>query len=137
MASIGLSPSALYKTATFLNAICIPGHILLGLNIVHPTLNTIVTSSKDDKKVPARNLAGKRSAQACFNYINGSLLIAALLNWQWARTGGPRSLEEKLVFWTLIINGAIDGATYASAKLYAPLICMWAAPLCSMAALLL
>jgi hypothetical protein len=79
MAFPGLSASLLYKTATFLNAISIPGHIALGLETVHPVLNIIVTASKSDGtagKVSRRNLGGKRSAQACFNCINGSLLIA-------------------------------------------------------------
>ena len=79
MASLGLSAPFLYKTATFLNAISIPGHIALGLETVHPVLNTIVTAPKSGdatNKASSRNLSGKRSAQACFNYINGSLLIA-------------------------------------------------------------
>ena len=71
------SAPLLFKTAVFLNGISIPGHILLGLNIVHPVLNTIVTTSKPEgPKDPKQNIAGKRSAQACFNYHNGSLLIA-------------------------------------------------------------
>jgi hypothetical protein len=156
MAALGLTPTLLYKTAVFFNAVSIPGHILLGLKTVHPTLNTIQTPSPaGNSKTAARNLAGKRSAQACFNYINGSLFIAgkphmykhphvwsvtvvlALLNWQWARTGGPKSKEEQLLLWTLFINGLIDGATYISGNLYSPLGCMWVAPMCSVAAYLI
>jgi hypothetical protein len=61
---------------------------------------------------------------------------AAILNWQWARTGGPQTAEEKVVFWTLFFGGLISGATYISGGLYTPLICSWAAPMCSVAAYL-
>jgi hypothetical protein len=68
--------SLLYKTSLFLNAISIPGHVLLGLQLVHPTLNTIQTSESENKKLAKRNLGGKSSAQACWNYVNGSLFVA-------------------------------------------------------------
>jgi hypothetical protein len=59
------------------------------------------------------------------------------LNWQWAKTGGPRSTEELAVFATLIAAGAIDGATYLLASEWAPLAPMWLAPACSLAAYLI
>jgi hypothetical protein len=65
------SAELLYKTSAFINAISVPGHILLGLQKVHPVLNTIPETEKSPNQ-----LAGKKSAQACFNYINGALAVA-------------------------------------------------------------
>jgi len=124
-----INAALLYKTSAAISFISVPGHILLGLGKVHPVLNTIPAADKSKKQ-----LAGKRSAQACFNYVNGALAVAGLLNLQWARTGGPTSLEEKVIFWIMVGNGFIDGLTYISAEEYGPLGCMWVAPLCSVLA---
>jgi len=121
---MSISPSLLYKTSAAISALTIPGHILLGLQHVHPPLSGL-------KPLP------RRSAQASFNYINASLLISAFLNLQWARLGGPSTLEEKAVLATLVIAGAIDGATYLMAGYWPPLGCMWVAPACSLAAYLM
>ncbi|KAF2673781.1 hypothetical protein BT63DRAFT_421911 [Microthyrium microscopicum] len=122
-----ITPAVLFKTAAFLNAITIPGHLVFGLDTVHPGLNTMETKTRKGK-------VAKASAQACFNYINGALLTAALLNWQWARTAGPKTREEIIIFWTLVINGFIDGLTYFRAGEYGPLGFAWVAPGLSVAA---
>jgi len=59
----------LFNTAAFRNAISVPGHIALGLQTVHPVLNTLPTPSR-------KAVASKASLQACFNYVNGALLVA-------------------------------------------------------------
>jgi len=84
-------PSTLWKTAAILYAIAIPGHIAGGLKLIHPLLNKIPVAKKEDR-------IGQRSAQNCYNYVNVSLAIAGLLNWQWARTGGPQTFEEKIIY---------------------------------------
>lgn len=58
----------------------------------------------------------------------------ALLNWQWARTSGPKTVEEMVMFWTMVVNGVIDGATYFRVGEYAPLGFAWVAPACSVVA---
>jgi hypothetical protein len=69
---VQINPSLLFKTAAFINAITIPGHVLFGLDTVHPALNKMDTTSKKGK-------VAKASATACFNYINGALLMAGTL----------------------------------------------------------
>jgi hypothetical protein len=56
------------------------------------------------------------------------------LNWQWAKTSGPKTREEIIMFWTLVVNGLIDGYTYFKAGEYTPLGFAWVAPACSVAA---
>jgi hypothetical protein len=148
MAALGLSPPLLFKTAAALNAIYVPLHILFGLNEIHPVISAMPTVRQKDK-------AGKRSAQVGFNYVNGGLIIAgkfsdldfgdaltlmaclALLNYKWSKEGGPRSLEEKMILWTIVLNGGVAAYTYALAGLYAAWGCHVVAPLCSAAALVL
>lgn len=89
MSSLGLNPALLYKTAVFINAISIPGHVALGLQLVHPGLNAIASSKTAGADESGKKVAVKRSAQACFNYINGSLLIAG--------THSPTALDGSLV----------------------------------------
>lgn len=141
---VQITPALLYKTAAFLNAITVPGHVLFGLQTVFPGINTMKTDKKEGE-------VAKASVTACFNYINGALIVAgidrfslqlvllaltvlALLNWQWAKTGGPKTLEEKGIFWTLAINGLIDGATYFRVGEYPPLGFAWVAPALGVAA---
>lgn len=78
-------PVNLWKTAAFLYAIAIPGHVVSvfgtqpgssaktqqagGLTLIHPLLNKIPVSKKEDR-------IGQRSAQNCYNYVNVSLAVA-------------------------------------------------------------
>lgn len=64
MASLGLNAALLYKTAVFINAISIPGHVALGLQLVHPGLNAIASSKTAGADKSGRKLTAKRSAQA-------------------------------------------------------------------------
>jgi hypothetical protein len=73
---ITVTPALLYKTAAFISAISVPGHILFGLDTVHPTLGSIKITRRKDK-------VGHASATASYNYVNGALAILALLNLHW------------------------------------------------------
>lgn len=125
--SAWLTPATLYKIAAALNLISIPGHIKFGLDLAHPAIAT--TSTSPEHKI------GKRGAQTVWNYVNASLLVAALLNWQWSLTGGPRTREEKAILWTLLVAGYGAGYRYYQVGAYAPLGLYWLAPTLSAAAM--
>ncbi|EON64726.1 hypothetical protein W97_03959 [Coniosporium apollinis CBS 100218] len=121
------TPQTLFKTAAILNAIFVPAHIVFGLTDVHPAINSIPSTPQ--------HRIGQRGAQNCYNYVNASLLVAALLNWQWARTGGPQTREEMAVFWTILGIGLWSGLRYVQVGEFKPLGCLVLAPACSVAAL--
>ena len=62
-------------------------------------------------------------------------MTKALLNWQWARTGGPQTREEMAVFWTILGMGLWSGLRYVQVGEFKPLGCLVLAPACSVAAL--
>ena len=107
--------------------VSIPGHIKFGLDLAHPAIAT--TSTSPEHKI------GKRGAQTVWNYANASFLVAALLNWQWSLTGGPRTREEKAILWTLLVAGYGAGYRYFQVGAYAPLALYWLAPTLSAAAM--
>lgn len=61
----------------------------------------------------------------------------ALLNYQWALTGGPTTMAEQLMLLASVAASAYPGYGYFKLGAYAPLGCLWVAPWCSAAAFLL
>lgn len=59
--------------------------------------------------------------------------ILGLLNWQWARTRGPQTFEEKIIYWTLLATHLVYGYRYAQVGEYSVLSVMWVAPALSLA----
>jgi len=114
----------LFRASALIAAISIPGHIKLGFDVVHPVIAAIPNTPN--------NRIAKRGAQSCWNYVNASLLIVALLNWQWSRTLGPKTMEEKVMIWTLSLAGAVSTWTYAQVGIYLPLPCLLVAPTLSL-----
>lgn len=64
------SPRTLFKLAALLNAVSVPGHIILGLTNIHPAINAIPSTPQ--------HKVGKRGAQNAWNYVNSGLLIAGI-----------------------------------------------------------
>jgi len=118
------SAANLFKAAALLNAISIPGHTMMGYDHVHPAIGSIPSGSQ--------TAIGKRGAQSAWNYVNASLLVAALLNYQWSRTHGPRTTEEKAMLATLMVAGWINSCRYIQVGAYPPLVCLAVAPACSL-----
>lgn len=133
----------LFRTATVIYALSIPGHTNTGFQLVYPAIATISTSTE-------KNTQGKRCAQEGWTYMNASFLIAgmsnstssfhgslltvlAVLNWQWSRMLGPKTTEEMVMMWTLSVGGAFSGYRFAQVGLYPPLLCMFGAPICTLA----
>jgi len=114
----------LFRASALLNALSIPVHTKIGIDLVHPVIATISPSRK--------NIIGQRAAQVCFDYMNASLLVAALLNWHWSRTLGPKTTEEKAMLWTLSVAGAVSSWKFWQVGAYPPLGCMLIAPSCSL-----
>lgn len=91
----------------------------MGFTDVYPAINSI-SSLKE-------HIVGKMAVRNCWDYTNGYLLMSgtspffhvllssncpmtfalrvALLNWQWSRTGGPRTPEEQAILYTLVAAG--------------------------------
>ncbi|RYO91181.1 hypothetical protein DL766_001212 [Monosporascus sp. MC13-8B] len=108
-----LPPSALYYTAAAIHAISIPGHIAFGHQHVDKAVD----------KIPAsKELAlGKATATTAWDMVNGMFATLALLNYQWARTGGPKTVEEVLIVWTTAATGFYVGLRYFKVNSYAGL----------------
>jgi len=114
----------MYKIAALLNAISIAGHTKYGYDYFYFVLDTI--PDRADYSI------GKYGAQYAWNYVNVTLAMAALLNWQWSLSGGPRTTFETLIFWIVCIMGAAGGYRYINIGAYQPLICLWYAPFFSL-----
>ncbi|KAH8743157.1 hypothetical protein F5883DRAFT_570078 [Diaporthe sp. PMI_573] len=126
---MAFSSSTLYYTAAALNIISIPGHYFFGIQHVDPAIAEIPISSE---------LAlGKATATTAWDMVNGMLAILGLLNYKWAKTGGPKPLEEKIIVWTTLALGSYVGLRYFKVKSYAGLGCLWAAPWLTAAATML
>ncbi len=123
----------------------------MGFESVYPAVNSI-------SSLP-QHLVGQRGAQDGWNYMNASLFVAgacffvlracsqnentpihhptnqnftALLNWQWSRTRGPKTTEEKIMLATLSIAGGISSFRYVQVGAYMPLFCLLVAPTASL-----
>ena len=109
---------------------------------MHPLLNKLPTTKPEDR-------VGQRSLQNGYNLVNVSLAISgmlirpvkvpivlmqskALLNWQWARTGGPVTAEERAIYWTMQVAHIVYGLRYAQVGEYTVLSVMWLAPALSL-----
>jgi hypothetical protein len=107
-----------------------PGESLQLNALRKPVLTTSMDPYSLQVRVEAELLGGSlvnaESPAFFLDSLDHAILMnyAALLNWQWGRTGGPKTNEEKLIFWTLVVNGSVDGATYISGGMYGPLGCM-------------
>lgn len=109
----------LFKLAALLNAISIPGHMLMGLQKVYPALTLL----KDRKHAGA--LAGARNS---WDNVNVLLLISAILNYQYSQTGGPKTQGEKIILWATLLAGIPASVRYFKAQEYGALGCMFVAP---------
>jgi hypothetical protein len=136
-----ITPQLLYKIAAGLFAISVPGHALMGVQIVHSALNTIAPTTNDRRvaQAGAKNswdwvnagLAIEGKATVASALITAGLTLLALLTWQWARTNGPRTSEERAIVLAILAAGLWAGRRYYRAGAYAPLGCMWVAPICT------
>ncbi|KIV96773.1 hypothetical protein B0A52_01066 [Exophiala mesophila] len=122
-----MASSGLFKAAAVLNALSIPGHMKYGFDYIYPSVALVPGGPK--------HAFGKQGAVDGWDYMNGSLAIAALLNWQWSTTGGPTTKFENLMFWTLFASGGLCGIRYFKVGSYKPLLCHWVAPVLAVAAL--
>jgi len=107
-----------FKTAAILNAISIPGHLLLGIQKVYPALSVL----------DAKHAQGKAAARVSWDNVHILLFINAVLNWQWAQTNGPQTLGEKLVVWSMMVAGLVASRRYFQVGEYGPLGCLFVAP---------
>lgn len=139
-------PSTLYYASAAINAISIPGHIMFGIKHVDKAVDSIPPSPE--------HALGKATATTAWDMVNSMLAAlgrlnpaqsyqstiltthAALLNFQWAKRGGPRTLEERLIVWTSVLAGTLVGWRYFKVHAYAALGCLWVAPWMSAAAML-
>ncbi|KAJ9646266.1 hypothetical protein H2204_000929 [Knufia peltigerae] len=102
------------------------GHTKHGFDKVYPAIDAIPARKEHE--------VGKGAAIGGWDYINASLLVAALLNWDWARSLRPRTLEDKLVIYTLSVAGALWSIRFVKVKTYLALVPLFIAPSCSLAA---
>ncbi|KAJ9619486.1 hypothetical protein H2203_008264 [Taxawa tesnikishii (nom. ined.)] len=110
------SSRIMFKIAAILNALSVAGHMEHSFRVVHKAISTISSP---------HNPGARRAAEVCVDYVNGSLVIAALLNWQWARTGGPTTKEERAMFWTFLVTHLWSGFRYFQIGVYPPLGSLW------------
>ncbi|EPE28337.1 hypothetical protein GLAREA_09457 [Glarea lozoyensis ATCC 20868] len=125
---MSLTPSTLYYASAIINLATIPKHFLVGQNHVSKSIAAIP---------PTPDLArGKSVAMTTWHHSMGMLFVIATLNYKWAKSGGPRNMEDKLVLWGITVTGTVIGYTYYKVKLFAGLGCLWVAPWLSSIALL-
>jgi hypothetical protein len=55
----------------------------------------------------------------------------------WARSDGPKTLEEKGIIWITVVVAGIGGWRFFEVKSYGPLGTLWIAPPLSLVAMLL
>ena len=70
-------------------------------------------------------------------HVPNAFFLLAFLNWRWAKTGGPTTLEEKGMLAALVLGGLREGWGYFKIGTYRPLVVFWGAPLASLVAWLL
>ena len=132
----------LFGTSAFLYGVSILGHARFGFQTTYPALKTIPSTHE--------HTLGKTSARVSYDFANATLAIAgefcmsltqgetgcsslsALLNWQWSRTLGPVSVEERFMMWALVMGCGVGTWRYTQAGMYGPLICTFVAPVCSL-----
>ncbi|QDS78190.1 hypothetical protein FKW77_005594 [Venturia effusa] len=104
-----MSAPLLFKIASAINAISIPGHLVMGLNKVYPSLRLL----GDEKHAGA--LAGARNS---WDNVHVLLLVNAILNYQWSQIGGPRTQGEKIIVLAMFLAGLPSSFRYFKAKEY-------------------
>ncbi|RMD42226.1 hypothetical protein DV735_g2861, partial [Chaetothyriales sp. CBS 134920] len=119
-------PSTLFKTSAVLNLVSVPGHIVFGRQKLEPFL-------EDYSYNPALGVS-IAAARVGWSHMTVSIITAAALNWHWSSSGGPELVHEQIIFWSVLVSGAYVGAKYWREGEYAPLACLWVAPLCSLVA---
>lgn len=106
-----ITPQVLYKTSALLYGLTVPGHVIMGYQIVYNALNTIPSTKFEDR-------AGKQGARNCWDYLTAALAASALLNWQWAKTSGPQTTEEIAILVITNVTTFINGMRYLSVGEY-------------------
>ncbi|ETN46769.1 uncharacterized protein HMPREF1541_00958 [Cyphellophora europaea CBS 101466] len=120
----------LFLTASLLNALAVPGHIIFGRQNVDPTLRAL--QGRSDSPTHAVGLA---AARVGFEHMTVGIFAAAILNYRWSATNGPQGRDEHALFWALLGGGWWVGRRYWRVGEYGPLVlCLWGPPLCSLAA---
>ncbi|EEU36168.1 uncharacterized protein NECHADRAFT_87073 [Fusarium vanettenii 77-13-4] len=119
--------SSLFYGAAAVNLLIIPKHLKVGATNVSSAIQTI----PEDSPVVKR---GKEVVRTAWDLTNGSLVILALLNYRWAKAGGPGSLEEKLMIVASALSGWYVGVQYFKIGMYIPLSVLWVAPVASLVA---
>lgn len=132
----------LFRTSALLNAFSIIGHARFGFHNTYPALATIPSTKE--------HTLGMTSAWISYDFAHATLATAgrycffltwrrkhcsslpALLNWQWSRTLGPKTMEEQIVMWTIAVAGGVSSWRFMQVGLYGPLICTFVAPVCSL-----
>ncbi|KAJ5360188.1 hypothetical protein N7517_009379 [Penicillium concentricum] len=113
-------PTTLYYASAAINAISIPGHIMFGIKEVDPAVAKISSDAK--------HALGKATATTAWDMVNGLLAVSALLNIQWARIRGVKTLEEQLIIWSTVLAGIVTGWGYFKVRSYIGLGCLWVTP---------
>ncbi|KAJ9641332.1 hypothetical protein H2199_005302 [Coniosporium tulheliwenetii] len=148
------SSQTLFKVAAILNSLSIVGHSWFGFESGHATISTIPDTPQHKAGKRAAHIcfnyvnnslavAGALYPFPVFIVRLKSPFLAsaemplmltdasrkALLNWQWARTGGPRTREEWAMFWIILGAGFWHGFRYSQGGQYAPLGALVVAPI--------
>ncbi|KAF1809143.1 hypothetical protein P152DRAFT_461789 [Eremomyces bilateralis CBS 781.70] len=116
--------SGLFKTAAILSLLSTAGHIKMGLDEIYPQFKAL------------QNPRARRAAHNGWDYINVTMLLSALLNWQWAKKA-PESLEDKGMLAVLAVGGAFMGFRYGAVGEWRPIVTYWGIPTIAIAATLL
>jgi len=90
----------------------------MGLQKVYPAL----------AQLGPRYASAKAGARNSWDNVHVLLFVNAVLNWQWAQTGGPQTRGEKLVVLSMALAGLPASVRYFQSKDYPALGPMFIAP---------
>ncbi|RAK72496.1 uncharacterized protein BO72DRAFT_489691 [Aspergillus fijiensis CBS 313.89] len=121
--------SSLYTAASFLYIAIIPKHVKVGLTLIPHTMKAVPSTEQF--------ALAKAIIPATWHFVNGYLVTLALLNYKWAKSGGPTTTMEKWIVGVNAIAGVLVGVQYFKARLNVALSVLWLAPGLSIAAGLL
>ncbi|RAL08902.1 uncharacterized protein BO97DRAFT_459886 [Aspergillus homomorphus CBS 101889] len=121
--------SSLYTAASFLCFAIIPKHVKVGLTLIPKAIEAIPATEEFT--------LAKAIIPATWHFVNGYLVTLGLLNYRWARSGGPTSTAEQWMVGANALAGALVGVRYYKAGLNIGLLVLWLAPSLSIAAGLL
>ncbi|KAF2135491.1 uncharacterized protein K452DRAFT_239283 [Aplosporella prunicola CBS 121167] len=123
------TPSTFYYLSAATMALTIPKHIATGFSVIYPALAQIPSTSRENEI--AKGVAGPT-----WDYAVVATVVLAALNAKWARLGGPRTLEEKLILWSSVLGSAVLGWQYWKVGMAVALPVLWGAPALSVVATL-